>query len=516
MRIKTIIFFVLIITCFRSELRSQSADTLSVRFADEVSEDRIRQHLQILVSDSLTGREAATDGYDRAADYVAGIFGSLHMPALANGTYFQQVPLVRSGNTRMYISSRRTKFTGLLDFYSFGAFGEVDLSDHEIIFAGYGISEPSWDDYSGSDCKGKVAMVFEGEPAFDGMTPLSTSYKGNSGIRKKIEAAREHGVKALLIIAEDFVSGAAKARSVIRENELLYLKGDRETPFFYISEKMADDLLKGSSMNIRKIRKRFNRRKKPGTFLVNTDIQLTSSDEQAGESCNNVLGYIEGSGRAEEVIVVSAHMDHLGFHDGEVYYGADDNASGTAVVIALAEAFAMASAEGHRPARSILFILFTAEEKGLLGSKYYTRDPVFPLENTSAVLNIDMVGRTDTIHEKGSRYVYVIGSDKLSSVLHDISESSNTSCCGLELDYIYNDTSHPLRLYRRSDHYNFAKKGVPSIFYFSGLHGDYHKPSDTIDKIEYDILTDRAKLIFHTLWNVANFQGEITRDTDEQ
>jgi hypothetical protein len=468
------------------------------------------------VSDSLAGREATSEGYAKAADYVSGVFDSINLPVMANGTHFQKVPLVRSGNTRMHLSSRKKKFNGLMDFYSFGAFGEVDLSEQEIVFAGYGISEGSWNDYQGLDCEGKVVMILEGEPPLDDARTLTTRYTGTTGIRKKIDNAQQYGADALLIIMDDFISGASKAKSVIRENNLLYLQDERNTPFFYISEEMADDLLKGSSTNVRRIRKRTTKRHEPYCFQLKTAINVHSSDSSANESCNNVLGYIQGSGRSEELIIVTAHMDHLGIHDGETYYGADDNASGTAVVISIAELFARASSEGHRPDRSILFMLFTAEEKGLLGSKYYVKDPVFPLADTKAVLNIDMVGRTDTLHEKGSRYVYVIGSDDTTNVLHNISESSNTSCCNLELDYVYNDRTHPLRLYRRSDHYNFVKKGIPAIFYFSGLHGDYHKPTDTIDKIEYDILHERARLIFHTLWELANYEGEIIPDTSTE
>jgi hypothetical protein len=507
-----LIFYALFVFIFSPLVFAQTIDTTSIFYSEGLTERAIRKHLEVLVSDSLTGREATTEGYGLAANYVAGIFGSLGMPTMANGTYFQEVPLVRSGNTRMYISTRRRKYAGSLDFYSFGAFGEVDLSDQQIVFAGYGISDSLWDDYDRVNCEGKVVMIMEGEPMKDGERILATSYTGSSGLKKKIENAKVHGVAAVLIIVDDFISGANKAKKVRTDNDLLYLKNERDVPFFYISEDMADELMKGSAKRTGKIRKRILRKGKPNTFAMNTDIHVSSSDKKANESCKNVLGYIKGSSKPEEVIVVSAHMDHLGLHDGETYYGADDNASGTAVVISLAELFAKASSEGHQPERSILFLLFTAEEKGLLGSKYYVQDPVFPLENTKAILNIDMVGRTDTVHDIGSRYVYVIGSDKISSTLHNISESTNTACCNLELDYVYNDESHPLKLYRRSDHYNFVRQGVPAIFYFSGLHADYHKPTDTIDKIEYGILTERAKLIFHTLWNVVNHEGDIKRD----
>ena len=179
-------------------------------------------------------------------------------------------------------------------------------------------------------------------------------------------------------------------------------------------------------------------------------------------------------------------------------------ASGTSAVMEIAQAFKMAEKDGNGPKRSILFINLTAEEKGLFGSKWYVSHPIFPLENTVANLNIDMVGRVDKAHETKSNYVYLIGSDKLSSELHNLSEQANKKYTHLDLDYTYNDEEDPNRFYYRSDHYNFAKNNIPIIFYFNGVHDDYHQPSDTPDKIDYVLLEKRAKLVFFTAWDLAN------------
>jgi Zn-dependent M28 family amino/carboxypeptidase len=146
----------------------------------------------------------------------------------------------------------------------------------------------------------------------------------------------------------------------------------------------------------------------------------------------------------------------------------------------------------------------SGEEKGLLGSQYYVENPIFPLENTVADLNIDMIGRVDEQHEGNENYVYLIGADRISQDLHDIGERINKSYCGLELDYTFNAEDDPNRFYYRSDHYNFAKNGVPSVFYFSGVHEDYHQPGDTVDKIMFEKLERITKLIFHTAWDLAN------------
>ncbi len=227
----------------------------------------------------------------------------------------------------------------------------------------------------------------------------------------------------------------------------------------------------------------------------------------------NVLAYIKGSEKPEEVIVISAHLDHVGTKNGEVYNGADDDGSGTVAIMEIAKAFKQAENEGDGPKRSILFLHVTGEEIGLFGSRYYTDiDPVFPLENTVANLNIDMIGRVDEKHKNNTNYLYLIGSDKLSNELHDISEKVNKAYYNIKLDYTYNDDNDPNRFYYRSDHYNFAKNNVPVIFYFNGTHEDYHKPTDTPDKIEYDLLQNRTRLIFTTAWELANRENRIALD----
>lgn len=234
------------------------------------------------------------------------------------------------------------------------------------------------------------------------------------------------------------------------------------------------------------------------------------------KSSENVLAFIKGSEKPEEVIVISAHYDHVGTRDGEIYNGADDDGSGTVAMLEIAEAFQKAVKNGNGPKRSILFLHVTGEEIGLYGSRYYTENPLFPLKNTVCNLNTDMIGRIDPKKADSPNYVYLIGSDKLSQELHDVSEAVAKEYSDLELDYTFNDENDPNRFYYRSDHYNFAKNNIPVIFYFNGVHEDYHKPTDTPDKIEYDLLTKRAKLIFHTAWEVANREGRITADKLEK
>jgi len=226
----------------------------------------------------------------------------------------------------------------------------------------------------------------------------------------------------------------------------------------------------------------------------------------------NIVAYIKGTEFPEEVLIISAHSDHLGIKGDSIYNGADDNGSGTAALMEIAQAFKMAEQKGFGPKRTILFLHLTGEEEGLEGSRYYTTHPIFALENTIADLNIDMIGRVDRIHETNNNYIYVIGSDRLSTELHYISEAANDEFTHLNLDYAYNDESDTNNFYSRSDQYNFGEHDVPVIFYFSGTHEDYHAPTDTAEKLNYQLLEKRTKLIFATAWYLANSDKRITVD----
>ncbi len=235
-------------------------------------------------------------------------------------------------------------------------------------------------------------------------------------------------------------------------------------------------------------------------------------NSSGGNPSQNVVAFIKGSEKPEEIIVLSAHYDHVGMKEEEIYNGADDDGSGTVAMMEMAQAFQMAVNNGNGPKRSILILHVTGEEIGLYGSKYYTENPLFPLENTVVNLNTDMIGRIGSEKEGNDNYIYLIGSDKLSQELHDLSEEVNKKYVNLELDYTYNDDNDPNRFYYRSDHYNFAKNNIPVIFYFNGTHEDYHQPGDTPDKIEYELMAKRTQLIFLTAWEIANREDRITAD----
>jgi Zn-dependent M28 family amino/carboxypeptidase len=285
---------------------------------------------------------------------------------------------------------------------------------------------------------------------------------------------------------------------------------------FMISEEMARDLMNVSKHDLEKSLEKISKKGRPNSFAMNADLQIKTESERMELTGKNVLGFIEGSDLKDELIVITAHYDHLGDKGGKVFNGADDNGTGTVALLEIAEAFALAKESGNGPRRSILIMPVSAEEKGLLGSEYYADNPVFRLENTVANLNIDMIGRVDEAHKGEQNYVYVIGADRLSQELHDINAWANETYVGIDLDYTFNAADDPNRFYYRSDHYNFAKNNIPSVFYFSGVHEDYHEETDTFEKIEFDRLLDRTKLVFFTAWHVANRDERLQLNTDAE
>jgi hypothetical protein len=237
--------------------------------------------------------------------------------------------------------------------------------------------------------------------------------------------------------------------------------------------------------------------KVPASFM-NTQFGEKLKDSE------NIWAFIEGTEKPSEIVVVSAHYDHIGIQNGLICNGADDDASGTVALIEMAKAFQKAKIDGNGPKRSILFLHVTAEEHGLHGSRYYTENPLFPLEKTIANVNIDMIGRRDDLHSASSDYIYLIGSDYLSTDLYKLCEQANKKTVNISIDYKYNSRKDPNRFYYRSDHYNFAKNNIPCVFLFNGIHSDYHKASDEANKIEYDALQKRTQLAFAITWELAN------------
>lgn len=234
----------------------------------------------------------------------------------------------------------------------------------------------------------------------------------------------------------------------------------------------------------------------PASFMANSMMRLKDSE--------NVWGYIQGTEKPEEVLIISAHYDHLGTLLGQIYYGADDNGSGTVAVMEMARVFKSLYDKGIKPKRSILFLHLTGEEFGLFGSRYYVQHPIIPLQQTIANLNIDMIGRNSSEFTGTGDFIFVVGSNKISQDLQNTIERSNNESNKLVLDYKFDDDNDPQKIYYRSDHYSFAEKGIPAAFFYNGTHEDYHLQTDTFDKIDFPLLQKRTQLIFQTAFNLSN------------
>lgn len=494
-----------------------------VQYAASITQDDLKSHLQVLASDEYEGRETGAKGQKMAAEYIANHFKSLDIPPTGeDGTYFQPFELAnQTWGEDVYIKIGGKRYDFMKDFYSFaGTTQPMEATIDEVVFLGYGIEDETYSDYKGIDVTDKVLLIFSGEPRRkSGQYVISGTKepsKWSGNWRSKLELAKQKGAKALMVIAEN-VQGDIESYGYYIKNASMQLrsnkKGGRFVNSVYISKEMAQDILGNKRRRqLDRLQKKINKKGKTKSITVKEDLVLSLKKEGEVIISENVLGYLEGTDLKDEVLVLTAHYDHLGKKGEKIYNGADDDGSGTVAILEAAQAFADAKAAGNGPRRSILFMLVSGEEKGLLGSKYYTDiEPIFPLENTVANLNIDMVGRVDKEHTDGD-YVYVIGSDKLSTELHNINEKMNQEHTKLDLDYKYNDDNDPNRFYYRSDHYNFAKNNIPIIFYFNGTHDDYHQDTDTVDKINFEALQKRAQLMFYTAWQLANQDKRIEVD----
>lgn len=334
----------------------------------------------------------------------------------------------------------------------------------------------------------KLLILFLIVTAYSCKTTQSAVSKDNSDPSKYIKAISEKDLKKMLyIIASDEMEGRETGS-----------KGQKKAGLYMIEQykKNGISFPKGASDYYQPV---------PATFMNAKRNQNLPDSE-------NIWAYIEGTEKPNEILVISAHYDHIGIKNGEIYNGADDDGSGTVALIEMAKAFAKAKKQGYGPKRSILFLHVTGEEHGLHGSRFYSENPLFPIENTIADINIDMIGRRDVEHAKTNNYVYVIGADRLSSDLHNAVVAQNDKYIKMDLDYKFNDPKDPNHFYERSDHYNFAKHGIPSVFFFNGVHEDYHKKGDEPQKIEYDALTKRTKLAFVVAWDLANRENRPVVD----
>lgn len=495
----------------------------SVKFANTIRKEDIKGHLSILASDAYEGRETGKEGNYKAADYIANHFKDLGLPTIGeNDTYFQEMAFSFTGWDDVKIMVDDQEYKHLWDFLSFPNRNQDMplIETDEVLFLGYGIHNNTYSDYEGQNVKGKTLLVYDGEPMnSDGLSLLTGTAERSpwsTNFEYKIKIAQRKGAKNILIIKGDIKEALMQNRKfLLGGGAVLGDMSKLKIPYannVYISTTIAEAIIGEKMSEVIAARDKINNTAKPASVKISTKLSVIQDKKLNVLKGYNVMGYVEGTTKKDEIVIVSAHYDHLGKRGDDIYNGADDNGSGTSTVLDIAEATQLAKNNGHGPERSVLFLLVTGEEKGLLGSEYYAENPIFPNANVVANVNVDMIGREDKKYGGQSDYVYVIGSDRLSTDLHKINEDINTDFSHLILDYTYNSESDPNRYYYRSDHYNFAKKGIPAIFFFSGVHDDYHMTTDTVEKIIFHKTEAIGRHIFHLIWELANRKERIVVD----
>ncbi len=505
--------------------KTQLTTAEAVEFAETIEIDDLKKHLSKLSSDEFEGRETGTEGQRKAAQYIADYFESLGLPKKGDdNSYFQRIAFINESWRNISMSVEGENLKHLWDYYAYPSTNASmeEKTINELIFLGYGIDDENYSDYKKRDVAGKAILIYTGEPMDKkGRSRLTKSEElseWTTNWRKKLMVARQKGVSHVFVIDRNFKENVALARREILSRALQFGEGEKAEQNYvantHISSNVVEQIIGSNKDAFIKVRDKMEKKGKLKPLTIPCNLTIVGEKRVRSLVGENVLGYVEGvdPDLKEELVVVTAHYDHLGKRGDDVYNGADDNGSGSSSILELAEAFAMAKKSGKGPRRSVLALLVSGEEKGLLGSEYYVEHPVFPLDNTIANVNVDMVGRVDEKHTADPNYIYVIGSNRLSTELHDINEQANNEHTQLELDYTYNAESDPNRYYYRSDHYNFAEKGIPAIFYFNGTHEDYHRTSDTIEKINFEKMQKIAKLVFYTTWELANRDKRIEVD----
>ena len=515
------------------------APDYSLPYAASITPAALHQDLTVLASDKYEGRGTGRQGQKMAADYLAKAFAAAGLAgpvANSDNPYLQHFQLSRTElDPASSIKIGHRTFVLNRDFYVILRDPTATTAVVQPAFVGYGISTTGYADFALADpaLQHQNLVLLLGEPLSKTGQPLlgkngQASAYGGAGFVEMGE--RSPALRSLAPRATFRIMPSAAAFDRVPHDyvglfgqsgqDFVAYNGEAEpaspgSNVFFVSPAMGAAMLGTTPAGLARYQRAGAAAGRPAEPLQAQPLTLHITKTTAPFTTENVLGYLAGTDKKDEVLVLSAHYDHVGVQYGAVYNGADDDGSGTVSVLALARAFAQAKKAGHGPRRSILFLACTGEEKGLLGSRYYAEHPIFPLASTIADLNIDMIGRVDSLHQGRAPYLYLIGANRLSAELNAVSEATNQQYNPLALDYTYNAPDDPQHLYTRSDHYNFAKHGVPVIYYTSGLHADYHERTDDVEKIDFPAMARRDQLVFHTAWALANREQRPAVDTDK-
>lgn len=535
-----------------SQVTYQTSTDELIGFSGQIETAFLQKHLEVIAHDSLEGRDTGMPGQKAAAEYLAAFYSEIGMaPKGGDGSYFQHFELdanltdslvyatfrVEGGDTlktdRSVLSAGSTG-----SYYNF--FGGAEANAGQVIFAGFGVTDEDRGvlhlDGLEKETEKPWLLLFEDIPhVVNGDTLINPGISSNLRLGTLL---RNYDLSGILLIGEtsaerydELALIQSKIATQPQNLSLPYLDSSRRggglpAGVHYISPHMASQILGLDDADaLGKKRDQLIETIRDFRPVTTSHYLDYTPYRRAGTvDTENVIAYLEGAdpGLKEEVLVLMAHYDHVGIGSpdatGDVLYnGADDNGSGTVSLMAIAHTLAQAREQGYKPKRSILFLHVSAEEVGLLGSRYYSDHPVIPIENTVANFNADMIGRSDpeNIRAGNTDYVYLIGGEIISSGLDSLVVAANENSVNMRLDRKYNDLTDSNQFYRRSDHWNFGRLSVPFVFFFTGVHEDYHRPSDTVDKIEFDKYTRVVQLIYTSSIKVANYEGRPEVDNQQ-
>lgn len=520
---------------------------------ESIRKEEMKADLFFLASDALEGRLTDTPGNRIAAEWIAARFARLGLvPAGDNGTFFQAFTLMTAsqgaentlrigtastapGGPSQAASGNGATAAAGQDFYPL-RFSATASASGEVAFVGFGISSPErgYDDYRG-DVKGRIVLALDHEPgerdpdsAFDGIVTSQVSDQ-----LWKTLAAQENGAAAILFVRDvhnhpapvEFARSAAGYWPAQERRIPRYMLGSWvervRIPAAQISPELAAELVKSSGRTLEELSKASESATGSTPVPLGTTVTIGTSVNRHAIADRNVVALLEGSDPKlrDELVILCAHYDHDGVNGEQVMNGADDDGSGTVGVLELAEAFVEAARTGQRPRRSILFAAWNSEERGLFGAWAYTEHPLRPLQDTVAVLNMDMIGRNEEVPppggsgrfrgldaqtaESNANAVNVLGTTRSAS-LREIVERANA---GIELTLRLRYDNNASQLMRRSDHWPFLNRGVPAVWIHTGLHPDYHTPNDDAERINYEKMEKIVRLVYQTAWELGNAEG---------
>ena len=489
------------------------------KFGNEksITPERLKAHLEFIASDEMEGRDTPSRGLDTATLYVATqlkLWGA--QPAGDDGTFFQKIKLSRG-------SVELDKSSVMLDgkTYSYGD-GIKNASSGgtgsgKLVYVGHGymIKSKGIDPFGSVDLKGKIMVVSSGMPK--GATFQDMQGEAGKDYMWPAMAAKQKGAVAIVTIPDSDYLASWSPRTNSRMGGFSPDDGEADgssVPTVIAGPDLAKAIFEGESISADDAMKGKEAPEKAAVLSSSKSLTVTVSENKEVAYTRNVVAIVPGSDPKlkNEYVAFGAHSDHLGMRtsgDGDrIFNGADDDGSGTVSILELAHAFLT----GPRPKRSCLFVWHCGEEKGLWGSAYFTEHPTVDLKNVVTQLNIDMIGRSKPAGDTkpadkvltGPNEVYVVGSTKMSSDLQRTSEAVNKAFLKLDFNYKYDDPKDTERIFYRSDHYNYAHKGIPIIFYFDGVHEDYHRPSDEVSKIDFEKMSKVAQTVYATGWTIAN------------